>query len=230
MRKTALSATHRTREGAPTRSMNRTSFAAKLAAFTGATVLAAGLSLAGAGSALAAAHPGGPAGARAASAAPQAAGHRLSAPAVTPAVRAKLAGASSICYDAHVQNIGWQGWVCNGAVAGTVGLSLRMEALAIVTSNFGGICADAHVQNIGWQGWECVGDGQEAVVGTTGLSLRMEALALADNDGGLPGTGNTICANAHVQNIGWQGWSCGSPIIVGTTGQSLRMEAVEILI
>jgi uncharacterized protein YjdB len=38
----------------------------------------------------------------------------------------------SICYQAHVQNIGWQKQVCNGAVAGTTGRSLRMEAIRII--------------------------------------------------------------------------------------------------
>ena len=147
----------------------------------------------------------------------------LTAPAVTPAVKARLATTRSICYDAHVQNIGWQGWVCDRSVAGTTGQSLRMEAIAIVTSNTGGICAQAHVQNYGWMGVDCEPDGTEALVGTTGLGLRMEALALQVGNGG-------ICADAHVQDIGWQGLTCGNPIQVGTTGQSLRMEAITITV
>lgn len=147
--------------------------------------------------------------------------HAVSLPA--PPIKTRLSVGRHVCYDAHVQNIGWQGWVCDGAVAGTTGMSLRMEALAIYTVNVGGICADAHVQNIGWQGWTCASDGHSLVVGTTGLSLRMEALAL------LPSTGTT-CANAHVQNIGWQGWACGPAITVGTTGMSLRMEAIQITV
>jgi len=147
----------------------------------------------------------------------------LTTPPLPAAPHARLTAGRSICYAAHVQNIGWQGWVCDGAVAGTTGQSLRMEALAIVTYGTGGICAEAHVQNIGWQGWRCQNDGTVVVVGTTGQSLRMEALALS------PGHGNA-CADAHVQNIGWQGWRCGSYIVVGTTGQSLRMEAVEITV
>lgn len=34
-----------------------------------------------------------------------------------------------LCYRAHVQNIGWQSWKCEGDIAGTVGRSLRIEAL-----------------------------------------------------------------------------------------------------
>jgi uncharacterized protein YjdB len=50
----------------------------------------------------------------------------------------------------------------------------------------------------------------------------MEALTLSAVD--------TVCANAHVQDIGWQGWSCGNSVTVGTTGQALRMEAIRIIL
>ena len=133
------------------------------------------------------------------------------------------AGYGQACYDAYVQNIGWQGWVCDGDVAGTVGRSLRMEALAIVSYETDGICADAQVQNIGWQGWACANDGDELTVGTEGQSLRMEALSLAPTEG-------TACADAQVQNIGWMGWVCGSQVTVGTVGRSLRMEAIAITV
>src|SRR5205823_2752690 len=38
---------------------------------------------------------------------------------------------SGVCYRAFVENVGWQDEVCNGQIAGTVGQSLRMEALRI---------------------------------------------------------------------------------------------------
>jgi uncharacterized protein YjdB len=156
--------------------------------------------------------------------------HRTDAPesvvrALSAALRrrqAQVPAARHVCYQAHVQNIGWQNFVaCDGTVAGTTGRSLRMEALAIATTGVGGICAAAHVQNIGWQPMSCVTDGPPAVVGTTGQSLRMEALTLRVHTG-------FVCANAHVQNIGWQGTACGPSVTVGTTGRSLRMEAITI--
>jgi uncharacterized protein YjdB len=160
----------------------------------------------------------------------QVAAHRADPP--RPVVRALLAALRQrqarapatrhVCYQAHVQNIGWQNYVaCDGAVAGTTGRSLRMEALAIATSNVGGLCAAGHVQNIGWQPSSCAADGQTVTVGTTGRSLRLEAVTLR------PRTGS-VCANAHVQNIGWQGTVCGGTVTVGTTGRSLRMEAITI--
>ena len=161
-----------------------------------------------------------------------AAGRQVSTspPPLSPAAGSVLrSGGRHICYVAHVQNIGWQSWVCDGAEAGTTGMSLRMEALAIATSPAAGpVCADAHVQNIGWQGWQCARRPLRVVtVGTTGESLRMEALSLMLPSG--DGTSaSTVCATAHVQNIGWMGQVCGPAVTVGTTGQSLRMEAVEI--
>jgi uncharacterized protein YjdB len=131
-----------------------------------------------------------------------------------------------ICYAAYVQNIGWQTPVCDGVVAGTIGQSLRLEALDIVASGVGGACAAAHVQNIGWQNMVCVQDNQAMIVGTTGLGLRMEALTIDVNSEG-------VCAAAHVQNIGWQSTVCANApqfATVGTTGQSLRMEAVELTV
>jgi uncharacterized protein YjdB len=147
----------------------------------------------------------------------------LTAPKLSAVAKAELAKGRKVCYSAHVQNIGWQSWVCDGAVAGTVGQSLQMEAISIITHGTGGICANAHVQNIGWQGQRCAKDGDAVTVGTVGQSLRLESLVLS------PRTG-TICANAHVQNIGWQGLKCGSSITVGTIGQSLRLEAIMITV
>jgi uncharacterized protein YjdB len=128
---------------------------------------------------------------------------------------------SSVCYRAHVQNIGWQNWVCNGDIAGTVGQALRLEALQIRQWGAGGFCAQAHVEGLGWQNARCGNDGGVVTVGTTGHSLRMEALSLSANS-------TVVCANAHVQNIGWQGVRCGRSLVVGTTGQALRMEAVTV--
>ncbi|OJF12172.1 Ig domain-containing protein [Couchioplanes caeruleus] len=133
--------------------------------------------------------------------------------------RAVSGAARSVCYQAHVQNIGWQSIKCDGQTAGTTGQSLRMEAIAIVVSlEVGWVCYRAHVQNIGWQGQQC--DGQTA--GTTGASLRMEAIQIKVQNG-------SVCYEAHVQNIGWQSRRCNWAV-AGTTGQSLRMEAIKITV
>lgn len=77
-----------------------------------------------------------------------------------------------IMYCAHVQDNGWLPYVKNGAGAGSVGYSLRTEALKIKLSNAnGGVKYQAHVQDQGWTNQ--VSNGKQA--GTTGLSRRIEA-------------------------------------------------------
>jgi uncharacterized protein YjdB len=145
------------------------------------------------------------------------------APKLSAAARAR----NAVCINAHVQNIGWQGWRCsrNGwpVMVGTTGESLRLEALSIYTRRTRGLCAQAHVQNIGWQQTQCSRNNDTVTVGTVGQSLRMEALRLQ--------AGTRLCAQAHVENIGWQNWRCAwnfRPILVGTVGQSLRLEALRV--
>ena len=135
---------------------------------------------------------------------------------------AAMADRPSVSYVAHVQNVGWQSWVRDGATAGTSGQSLRVEALRIKVS---GINASveyrAHVQNVGWQPW--VRDGADA--GTSGRSLRVEAIEakLTGEDAKL----YDLEYRAHVQNVGWQPW-VRNGATAGTSGQSLRVEAVEL--
>jgi len=130
---------------------------------------------------------------------------------------------TGICYQAHVQNVGWQRVVCDGQQAGTTGQSLRMEAVRIWLARPVGrmrVCYQAHVQDIGWQPWVC--DGQQA--GTTGRSLRIEAVRIALVRA--PWHWN-VCYKAHVQDIGWQKATCDGNQ-AGTTGKSLRLEAIQI--
>ena len=148
----------------------------------------------------------------------------------TPVALAPAAAAATavphIEYAAHVQNIGWQTDVEDGATAGTTGRSLRMEAIRINLAGSdvaGGVEYAAHVQNIGWQA--AVTNG--AVAGTTGKALRMEAITISLT--GAIGDQYDVYYRAHVQNIGWMGWaSDGAP--AGTTGLTLRMEAIQIVL
>ena len=113
----------------------------------------------------------------------------------------------SVCMNAHVENIGWQGWVCGAGIeVGTEGQGLQMEALEIISYSTGGFCAQAHVENIGWMGMDCEPDGSEVDVGTTGLALRMEAVRLEIGTGVLrAGTcAGPRLAEGHVQRR-WPG-------------------------
>ena len=107
----------------------------------------------------------------------------------------------------HIQNLGWTD---GEQTIGTVGQSLRLEAVKI---DLPGIEYRAHVQDLGWLDW--VASGQ--VAGTTGESRRMEAIQII----------GPVQYRAHVQDIGWMDW-VNSGETAGTTGQSKRLEAIEI--
>lgn len=135
-------------------------------------------------------------------------------------------------YSAHVQNIGWQDAVGDGATAGTTGKSLRMEAVAVSLDEGidGSIVYNAHVQNIGWQEsttntdtWYADGE----AMGTVGQSLRIEAIQIM-----LLGDAANIYNvfyRCHVQDVGWMGWARNGDK-AGTAGYSRRMEAIQILL
>jgi N-acetylmuramoyl-L-alanine amidase-like protein/hydrophobic W protein len=145
--------------------------------------------------------------------------------------RSEVAYGLGVAYQAYVQNIGWQGWRSNwlggtglDALAGTVGQSLRVEALQISlqkpTGMAGNVCYQAHVQNYGWMAAVCDG----AVAGTTGQSLRVEAMRVWLTNQA-PGT--HICYRAQVEALGWLGEVCDGADM-GTAGQNLRLEAFQI--
>lgn len=140
--------------------------------------------------------------------------------ALTVIVTAPPAAASpaAVHYRAHVQNIGWQPMVTDGATAGTTGKGLRLEALTIDGAP---LAYRAHVQNVGWQPWVR----EDEMAGTVGRSLRLEALQITLAAGADPAL--SIQYRAHVQGIGWQPWVADGAT-AGTTGRSLRVEAVQI--
>jgi RHS repeat-associated protein len=128
-----------------------------------------------------------------------------------------------LSYQSHVSNIGWQNWVNDGAISGTVGQNLQVEAIKISLNNpLPGmrIKYQAHVSNIGWQDW--VYDG--AMAGTTGQNLKVEAIRIVLE--GAP-AGYQIQYQAHVAHIGWQNVVTDGAI-AGTTGQNLQLEAIRI--
>ncbi len=130
----------------------------------------------------------------------------------------------SVSVQTHVQNIGWQNPVTNGAAAGTTGQGLRVEAMKLSTGGFSGnILYRTHVQNIGWQDW--VSDG--ALAGTQGRSLRLEALQVKLT-GELADTFD-VYYRVHAQNIGWMGWTKNGAS-AGTAGYSYRLEAIQIML
>jgi uncharacterized protein YjdB len=142
-------------------------------------------------------------------------GGTTTTPTVTPA--------ASISYSAHIQSVGNQAAVSNGETAGTVGKSLRAEALSfsIVGSNVeGGLKYRVHSQNVGWGAWTTSG-----YAGTTGKALRAEAIQLELT--GDMAEKFDVYYRVHVQNIGWMGWAKNGEA-AGTTGKALRIEAIQV--
>lgn len=131
----------------------------------------------------------------------------------------------TIKYSTHIQNIGWQPPVKNGAMAGTTGKSLRIEAIKAEVTDIpsdisGGISYQSQVQGIGWQNWVNNFD----ISGTTNQQLRDEAVKLKLS--GEIAKYFNITYRAHVQGIGWQNWESNGET-AGTVGKFLRMEALE---
>ncbi|EOL45835.1 Ig domain-containing protein [Enterococcus caccae] len=86
---------------------------------------------------------------------------------------ALFAYSGNILYESHVQDIGWQGGKKNADLSGTIGQSLRIEAVAMAFQHPTiWMRYRAHLQDIGWTEWKRDG----LIVGTTGQSRRLEAI------------------------------------------------------
>jgi uncharacterized protein YjdB/GH25 family lysozyme M1 (1,4-beta-N-acetylmuramidase) len=131
----------------------------------------------------------------------------------------------SVQYKSHIQNIGWQDYSSDGALSGTIGQSLRLEAINIKVENDSnlGIKYTSHVQDVGWQNY--VAD--DALSGTSGQSKRLEAIKI--NLTGQDADLYDVYYRVHVQNYGWLSWAKDGQA-AGSEGLSKRVEAIEIVI
>jgi len=130
----------------------------------------------------------------------------------------------SLIARAHVQNIGWQGWVNEGGTSGTTGQGLRMEALCLSIANpdyTGSVEYRANVAGVGWQAWKSDG----ATAGTTGQGRQMEAVQIRLT--GEIATKYDIYYRVHAAGIGWMGWAKNGDN-AGTAGLSYRLEAIQV--
>lgn len=136
-------------------------------------------------------------------------------------------------YRTHVQKMSWLPYVSGGATSGTMGKSLRVEAIQIkLPENLpkgASISYKAYVQRLGWLN-EVSDNG---LAGTAGKGLRLEAIKIT-----LKGlTGFHVKYRAYVQRYKWLNWqtvengtAIDSAPIAGTMGKSLRIEAIQIVI
>lgn len=114
-----------------------------------------------------------------------------------------------------------------GAYVGTVGQSLRLEALSIKlpdTGVPGGIEYRSHLQGKGWESsWSR--DGQ--VSGAKGEGLRLEAIQVRLY--GQMAKVYDVYYRVHVQGFGWMAWAKNGQK-AGTEGMSRRGEAVQVVL
>ena len=130
----------------------------------------------------------------------------------------------NISYRTHVQNVGWQGYVKNGQMAGTSGRALRLEGINIKLENNqygGGVSYQTHVQNVGWQNYVQNG----AMSGTSGKCLRLEGIRI--NLTGQIANYYDIYYRVHCQDVGWLDWAKNGES-AGSSGFSYRLEGIEI--
>ena len=148
----------------------------------------------------------------------------------------KPSGKLSVSYTTHVQSKGWQSVKKDGAMAGTSGKGLRLEALKLslvnTTGIAGGLQYRTHIQSIGWQdpvSLNTKGTSSTAVngklSGTTGRGLRLEAMTIKLT-GDLAKTYD-VYYRVHAQKVGWMSWAKNGEK-AGTAGYGLRLEALQI--
>ncbi len=130
-----------------------------------------------------------------------------------------------ISYTTHVQNIGWQKKSYDGALAGTTGQSLRLEAIKIslpYQEYSGNVQYRTHIQNIGWEK-NFKTNGQ--ISGTSGQGLRLEAIQIQLT--GEMAEHYDIYYRVHAQNFGWLGWAKNGES-AGTAGYAYRLESIQV--
>lgn len=128
-----------------------------------------------------------------------------------------------IQYRAHVTNIGWQGAVENGAIAGTTGRALTVQALSVSlvrqgTGEGGSVRVNPYLTGKGWTGFA------SGTVGTTGQNRAMQAIR-AELTGEIANKYD-LYYRTHVSGYGWLGWAKNGKES-GTTGLGASVEAVQ---
>lgn len=131
---------------------------------------------------------------------------------------------TTIEYSTHVEDIGWQGAVRNGELAGTTGRNKQIEAIRINLQDSeysGGIKYKSHIQDIGWQNY--VSNGAES--GTVGRNKEMEAICIELT--GEIAEKYDVYYQVHSSEFGWLGWAKNGEK-AGSEGYARQMEAIRI--
>ena len=148
----------------------------------------------------------------------------------------------SILYEAHVQDIGWQGEVADGQTAGTTGKNKKIEAIKIRLSEQLEAQYDiyyrVHSARFGWLDWTKNGE----VAGTVGYNAGVEAIEIklyGKGDVSAPACSGrsylsadqigTLTFQTKVEGSDWQD-AKGNGEITGTTGvnKAIRQLSMNI--
>ena len=133
---------------------------------------------------------------------------------------------ANVKYRTYVQTSGWQSWVSNGSLSGTVGKAKRLEGVQIKLNKqpfSGGITYRTYVQSTGWQEWKENG----AFSGTKGKGLRLEAVQIKLT--GEMAKNYDVWYRVHAQHFGWLSW-VKNGASSGTAGFGYRLESVQIVL
>ena len=154
----------------------------------------------------------------------------FSTTAIAAGIETKTEGDIGVTYRTHIENEGWlQGWMADGAMSGSEGKGLRLEAIEMKLT--GDVPDDlkieyqTHLENNGWaQGW--VADG--ALSGSEGQGLRLEAIEIKLT--GDSAADYSVKYRTQIQNEGWtQGWVADGALS-GSEGKGPRLEGIEVLV
>ncbi len=135
--------------------------------------------------------------------------------------------AQKVAYTTHVQDIGWQSYVRDGAMAGTSHQSKRLEGIKIKVENQdyeGDIEYRTHIQDIGW---EKDFKKNDEMSGTSHQSKRLEAIEIKLT--GELAEHYDVYYRVHAQDAGWMAWAKNGEQ-AGTSGYSRRLEGIEIVL
>lgn len=133
----------------------------------------------------------------------------------------------AVSYRTHVQDFGWQSYVENGDISGTVGQAKRLEGIDISLQNtpyLGGIEYRTHIENIGWENYY---RSNGVMSGTSGKSLRLEAIQIRLT--GEMANRYDVYYQVHAENFGWLAMAKNGEQS-GTAGYAYRLEGIRILL
>lgn len=121
-----------------------------------------------------------------------------------------------VTYRAHMRDIGWGAWQCDGAMVGSTGQNRRIEAFELDCSDKPDVTV--HIKDVGDKSYTNIT--KDTILGTTGQNKRLEAIKIKGKD-------IFYMYRVHQKDIGWSDWANNGEW-AGIRGQGKQIEAIEI--